>query len=630
MNLNLPLDLLRNRTAAVAALGLAVFGATPDLHATIFPATKDTCFNKGAPDSYYGTAAYLPRSEKGGDPYWDVALGFLLLDFDRAAVLAAVETELGHPGTMPTLAELSLVTLNLNVMSAEDKTATIGVPALIMSATDTNWTEAGVAYSGVDAALGGASIQRWKDQNGNEVSTLRDVLQHNDQMPGGMIRNSSGRPWAPANSYTTWKLDPAVILNYLNGANGVAGVTLVTDGAYYDDNGGAYSRESTNPSRSPYLELLSSTPPPDTLPIDTNGSPTIAGTAVFPKDHILNTPVDTLPLHTNSATWIATIGTSGNLHPDFGPDGSIPFIVVSSNQPLLSVTFDNPDESDPGPYPIPTSAPIEGGPDSNGDRHVLALDKDTSKLYELYSAYPGDNSWQAGSGAVFDISSYTLRPAGWTSTDAAGLPVLPLLVRYQEIASGEIRHAIRFTVPQTQRKYLWPARHYASTNTDDSFPPMGARVRLKADYDISGFDPTNQVILRALKRYGMILADNGSPWFITGAPDPAFDNDQLHRLTAVTGGAFEVVDCTYLMIDSDSGQARSPEPVFRSVTVTTNSFSFSAELLPNLSHTVEKRSSLTPSAGWILVEQFTPTASGLTTRSYPLDGTNMWFYRIRR
>lgn len=361
--------------------------------------------------------------------------------------------------------------------------------------------------------------------------------------------------------------------------------------------------------------------------------PVIDGCPVFPENHILNTPIESLPVHSNSAAWVATIGTGGPLHPDFGPEFGIPYLVVAGTQPLVNVTFvDYADESDPGPYPIPTNAPIEGGPADTGDRHVLALDKDGGKLYELFSAYPTGNTWQAGSGAVFDLRGYALRPETWTSADAAGLPILPLLVRYDEIAAGEIKHAIRFTAPKTRRQYLWPARHYASTNTSEAYPPMGARFRLKADYNISGFDATNQVILRALKKYGIILADNGSAWFMTGAQDPRFDNDQLHALTTVTGGVFEAVDCSCLMTNKDSGVARSPVPVFRGVWTGTNSFAFSAELLPNLPHTVEKSSTLVPTGTWAFVEQFTPTNSGNTTRSYVIDGlsTNGLFYRITR
>lgn len=356
----------------------------------------------------------------------------------------------------------------------------------------------------------------------------------------------------------------------------------------------------------------------------------IEGCPVFPPDHVLNTPIDTLPVHSNSAAWVSTIGASGVLHPDFGSQYGIPYLVVTSNELPISVTFDYSDESDPGPYPIPTNAPIEGGSSDTGDRHVLALDKDGRKLYEMWAAYPVSNGWHAGSGAVFDLQGYALRPDTWTSADAAGLPILPLLVRYDEIAAGEIRHAIRFTAPKTQRKYLWPARHYASTNTSNAYPPMGARLRLKADYDISGFDPTNRVILQALKKYGMILADNGSAWFITGAPDVRFDDDRLHALTAVTGGCFEAVDCSYLITNIDSGDARSPVPVFHATEISTNAFSFSAELLPNLPHTVERTPVLPGTGGWSLVETFTPTNAGWTIRSYPLSATNGWFYRLRR
>jgi hypothetical protein len=252
----------------------------------------------------------------------------------------------------------------------------------------------------------------------------------------------------------------------------------------------------------------------------------VAGCAVFPADNVWNVPVDTLPVDANSDAYIATIGAGDNLHPDFGSglwEGSpigIPYIDVPGSQSKVAVTFEYDDESDPGPYPVPPNAPIEGGADSDGDRHVLLVDRDNCILYELFYAFPqADGSWQAGSGAMFDLNSNSLRPDTWTSADAAGLPILPGLVRYDEVAQGEIRHALRFTAPETHKAYLWPARHYASELTDEQYPPLGQRFRLRADFDVSGFSPEIQVILRALKKYGMILADNGSSWFISGVPD---------------------------------------------------------------------------------------------------------------
>lgn len=355
--------------------------------------------------------------------------------------------------------------------------------------------------------------------------------------------------------------------------------------------------------------------------------PSIEGCPILPENHILNTPIDTLPVHASSATWINTIGAAGKLHPDFGPSYGIPFL-VTSNAPMVNATFGYAEDSDPGPYPIPLNAPIEGGSAGTGDRHVLVLDKGRKKIYEMFSAYPSLDSWSAGSGAVFDMTGSALRTETYTSADAAGLPILPLLVRYDEIAAGEIKHAIRFTVPKTKREYLWPARHYASTITSTAYPPMGARLRLKANYDISGFDATNQVILRALKKYGMILADNGGAWFITGAPDARFVDTSLDALKVVTGSAFEVVDCSYLMINKDSGAARSPTPVFRSMTIKEDSYVFDAELLPKIPHTIERRRASTGT--WTVVESFTPTNSGLTTKTYPFDPSATWFYRVRR
>ncbi len=309
-----------------------------------------------------------------------------------------------------------------------------------------------------------------------------------------------------------------------------------------------------------YLPLVTKpgTPPPQ-----------IAGCDIFPGDHIWNTPIDNLPVHPNSANYINTIGASRGLHADFGsgvwPLGStspigIPYIDVPGSQPLVPITFVWwPDESDDGPYPIPSSAPIEGGPDGDGDRHVIVLDRDNCMLYEMYSAFPQSNgSWEAANGAVYDLNSYDLRPDGWTSADAAGLPILPGLIRYDEVASGEIRHAIRFTAPQTQASHLWPARHDASSLTGSNYPPMGLRLRLRADYNISSFPPEIQVILQAFKTYGLILADNGSAWYISGIPDARWDNDMLHEMDVITGTDFEVVDVSSLMINPNSGQAAQP------------------------------------------------------------------------
>jgi uncharacterized repeat protein (TIGR01451 family) len=289
----------------------------------------------------------------------------------------------------------------------------------------------------------------------------------------------------------------------------------------------------------------------------------LAGCSIFPNDNVWNTPVDTLPVDANSDLYVATIGADANLHPDFGSgtwNGSrigIPYVVVASTQPSVAVSFDYDEESDPGPYPIPPNAPIEGGAASDGDRHVLVVERDNCTLYELFYAWPQpDGSWEAGSGAKFDLNSNDLREEGWTSADAAGLPILPGLVRYEEVAAGEIRHALRFTAPQTRRAYVWPARHYASSLTGMEYPPMGQRFRLKASFDISGFSSEVQVILRALKTYGMFLADNGSAWFLSGVPDEGWDNDVLRELRQVQGSDFEAVDESSLMVDPDSGQVK--------------------------------------------------------------------------
>lgn len=257
--------------------------------------------------------------------------------------------------------------------------------------------------------------------------------------------------------------------------------------------------------------------------------------------------MDQLPTDPQSDQLIASIGAADPLHPDFGANWNggpfgIPYIVIDSTTRTVPVSFSYDDESDPGPYPIPTNAPIEGGAGSSGDRHVLVIDRDRWILYELFAAYRQGNGWRAGSGAVFDLSSNALRPAGWTSADAAGLPIWPGLVRYDEVVEqGEILHALRFTVNQTRRAYIHPARHFASDDTSSSRPPMGMRVRLKASFDLSGYPPAARVILQALKTYGMILADNGSDWYLSGAPDSRWDDTELNSLKQLRGSDFEVV-----------------------------------------------------------------------------------------
>jgi hypothetical protein len=242
------------------------------------------------------------------------------------------------------------------------------------------------------------------------------------------------------------------------------------------------------------------------------------------------------------------------VHPDFGSglyDGApigIPYTTVGKSQHRVRVKFDYADESDKGPYPIPKNVPIEGGRRSGGDRHAIVVDRSRCKLYELYAAYPvnGGTSWRAGSGAIWSLRSNRLRPAGWTSADAAGLPILPGLARYDEARRGSIDHALRFTVQRTRRSYVYPARHFASALTDPDLPPMGMRFRLKASFDTSRFPRQSRIVLNALKRYGMIVADNGSNWFISGAPSSGWNNDDLHQLGAVHGSDFEVVDTSSL------------------------------------------------------------------------------------
>ena len=283
-------------------------------------------------------------------------------------------------------------------------------------------------------------------------------------------------------------------------------------------------------------------------PVSASDAPSIQGCRVFPADNAWNADVSRLPVHPKSRAWLQSVGLDNPVHPDFGtvwngaPSG-IPYVVVHEGQPLVPVTFDYAGESDPGPYPIPARAPIEGGPKAEGDRHVLVVDVDSRKLYELFASRRVEGGWRAGSGAVFDLGSNALRPETWTSADAAGLPVFPGLVRYDEVVEkGAVKHAVRFTVRRTQRGYVHPATHWASSSSDPDLPPMGMRVRLRADYAISGFPKEAQVILTGLKRYGMVLADNGGDWYVSGAPDMRWSDENLQTLKRVKVRDFEVVD----------------------------------------------------------------------------------------
>ena len=275
---------------------------------------------------------------------------------------------------------------------------------------------------------------------------------------------------------------------------------------------------------------------------------------IFPKENHWNLPVDRLPLHPNSDAIVRAIGAGDTMHADFGsglwegaPIG-IPFTTVGRSQPKVPISFEYASESDGRRYPIPRRVPVEGGRSSDGDRHVIVVDRSRCRLYEVFAAYPqaGGARWTAGSGAIWNLRSNRLRPSGWTSADAAGLPILPGLARYDEVKRGRIDHALRFTAARTRRAFVYPARHFASGLTDPDLPAMGQRLRLKKGYDISRFPRQSRIVLRALKRYGMILADNGSSWFVSGAPHSRWSNDDLHSLHRVPGSAFEVVDTSRL------------------------------------------------------------------------------------
>ena len=275
---------------------------------------------------------------------------------------------------------------------------------------------------------------------------------------------------------------------------------------------------------------------------------------IFPRSSHWNQRVDKLPLLSNSNAMVAAVGASRTAHADFGsgtynggPIG-IPFKVVSKAQKRVRVSFDYSDESDRGPYPIPPDVPIEGGRNADGDRHVIVVDRSRCRLFELFDAHPqgGGSSWHAGSGAIWKLRSNHLRPRGWTSADAAGLPILPALARYDEVRRGRIDHALRITVPRTRRAFIYPARHLTSDNADPTLPAMGQRVRLKRSFDVSRYPRQSRVVLRALKLYGAFVADNGSAWYVTGAPNRGWNNDDLHSFGRVKGSDFEFVDTSRL------------------------------------------------------------------------------------
>ena len=270
------------------------------------------------------------------------------------------------------------------------------------------------------------------------------------------------------------------------------------------------------------------------------------GCPILPAEDPLNQEIADAPVNPRSASYVASIGLSAHLHPDFGTNRSygIPYTVVGPKQRKVPVKFtEYPSESNPGPYPVPASAPVEGGGASGqGDKHVLVVQEGSCKLYEMYDAHRQGKGWSASNGAVFNLRSDALRPEGWTSADAAGLPIFPLLVRYPEVAAGRIDHALRVTVPETQDGYIHPATHFASSSSDPNLPPMGLRLRLEADYSLARFHGESLIVLEALKRYGLIVADNGSPWYITGAPNSHWNDEDLEQIKQVPGSAFEAVD----------------------------------------------------------------------------------------
>jgi hypothetical protein len=303
------------------------------------------------------------------------------------------------------------------------------------------------------------------------------------------------------------------------------------------------------------------------VPPAAGASRALPGTAcsAFPSDNVWHADIRSLPVNARSAQWLSHMSSTRKLHPDFGPSYGaqsvpygIPVTVVAGTHAKVAVRFDYASESDRGPYPLGPDTKIEGGSNAGGDRHAVIVDKSTCRLYETFDTRKSGSAWSAGSGAIWNLKSNALRPRAWTSADAAGLPILPGLLRYDEVAAGSVDHAIRFTTDRTDRRYIWPARHQAGSVNDPSYPPMGARFRLKAGYSLAGQRADTQVVLRAMKTYGLMLADNGSPWYFQGTSDTRWPSALLDQLKRIPASAFEAVDESRLMVSADSGQARHP------------------------------------------------------------------------
>jgi len=348
----------------------------------------------------------------------------------------------------------------------------------------------------------------------------------------------------------------------------------------------------------------------------------------FATDSPWNADISQSAVDANSTAIINYIGSTIGLHPDFGSgeyNGSnmgIPYVVVGGTQPGVNITAQYSDESDPGPMPIPSNAPIEGYPNpGSGDRHVLVLDNANCFLYELYSSYPNtDGGWSTGSAAVWDLLSNEQRPWTWTSADAAGLPIFPGLVRYDEVAVGQIQHAIRFTLQNSRAAFVPPASHWAATTSDANAAPMGMRMRLKASFDVSGYSAANRVILNAMKKYGIIMADNGSSMYISGAPDSRWDNSDLHNLGNVTAGNFEVVQMSPIYTSANVPQGAAP--TISSFTASSTTVSAGTQVTLNWSVTNGEYVIISPQVGAVRGTSVTVTPGAATT--YTLYATNQY------
>ncbi len=568
-----------------------------------------------------------------------------------AGLAGCTGTTKGSPSSNPTTPPPgSSVTVIVSPVSANVRagaTKTFSATVTGSSNTAVTWEVNGVAGSASATGTISASglYTAPSTVSGSNTVTVSAVSSANSSATGSSAVTLQN-PVPVLTGIAPTSVPAGAIAITVNGSGFVSGAQVLLDGAPLattfrsstqltatgsETSAGTFSIAVMNPnpgsatSSSQNLQVTSTsggTPPPSCSAMSLGQSASLNGFVPFPDDNLWNKDISAAPVDTNSAALISFIGTGIGLHPDFGSglyNGQsigIPYLVVGSQQPALPIVFTAyGDESDPGPMPIPVSALIEGYPTPNGDRHVLVLDNNNCWLYELYNSVPNAASWNADSAAVWDLTADEQRPYTWTSADAAGLPIFPGLARYDEVATGEINHALRFTLESSRAAFVPPASHWAANSSNANAAPMGMRLRLKASFDISTFSAANQVILTALKKYGMIMADNGSSMYISGAPDDNWDNSDLHNLGSVTAADFDVVQMN--PIYTASNVPTGANPVIASFTASSQNVSAGTPV--TLSWNV-------PGAGYLIVSPDIGAVRGTSVVVSPSASTTYTLY----